>query len=92
MSLIENFEKLMLLESADDFKIFCLNFLDFVFHNKMPKCGGSTMNAILTVLSDWHKYRFLRLDPALAKFYQGKRMAKVINKIKQKVQSDTTIR
>ena len=50
------------------------------------------MNAILTVLSDWHKYRFLRLDPALAKFYQGKRMAKVINKIKQKVQSDTTIR
>ena len=43
------------------------------------------MNAILTVLSDWHKYRFLRLDPALAKFYQGKRMAKVINKIKQKV-------
>ena len=35
---------------------------DFIFHNKLPKSGSSTMNQIFTVLSEWNKFHHFKLN------------------------------
>lgn len=36
---------------------------DFIFHNKMPKCGSSTMNNILIVLARTNRFYYQKLNP-----------------------------
>ena len=51
----------------------------FVYHNKLPKCGSTTMHAILGVLSRWNNFRYLKLEPSLVKFFDGEKMSTLIN-------------
>ena len=37
--------------------------IDFIFHNKMPKCGSSTMNNILIVLARTNRFYYQKLNP-----------------------------
>ena len=53
----------------------------------MPKSGGSTMNAILHVLADWNKFRFVKFEPQydqFGHFYEGGKLSHAIAKIQQK--------
>lgn len=52
---------------------------DFIYHNKLPKCGSTTMHAVLGVLSRWNNFRYLKLEPSLVKFFDGEKMAGLIN-------------
>ena len=36
----------------------------FVFHNKLPKSGSSTMNQLLRTLSRRNKFNFVKVEPA----------------------------
>jgi len=36
---------------------------DFVFHNKLPKCGSTTMNNIIRVCARRRPYNFIKLEP-----------------------------
>ena len=38
--------------------------LDFVFHNKLPKSGSSTMNSLLRQLAKENSFNFEKLEPA----------------------------
>lgn len=51
----------------------------FIYHNKLPKCGSTTMHAILGVLARWNNFRYLKLEPSLVKFFDGEKMSKLIN-------------
>lgn len=51
---------------------------EFIYHNKLPKCGSTTMHAILGVLSRWNSFRYLKLEPSLVKFFDGEKMSKLI--------------
>ena len=64
-----------------DFQENCLSTFDsgFVYHNKLPKCGSTTMHAILGVLARWNNFRYLKLEPSLVKFFDGEKMGKLIN-------------
>ena len=65
--------------------------LEFVFHNKMPKSGSSTMNAILHVLSEWNKFRFVKYEPkedVYGHFYEGGKVSRAIAKVQQEYVSD----
>lgn len=35
---------------------------DFIFHNKLPKSGSSTMNQIFSVLSKWNHFKHMKLN------------------------------
>ena len=35
---------------------------EFIFHNKLPKSGSSTMNQIFSVLSQWNKFNHFKLN------------------------------
>ena len=51
----------------------------------MPKSGGSTMNALLTVLSKWNDFDYIRLDPSVSRFFESKKTARIISTIQKKV-------
>ena len=36
----------------------------FVFHNKLPKSGSSTMNNLLRLLSQKNGFKFVKVEPA----------------------------
>ena len=36
--------------------------IGFIFHNKLPKSGSSTMNQILTVLSEWNNFKHVKIN------------------------------
>ena len=40
----------------------------FIFHNKLPKSGSTTMHNILTVLSQWNNFEHIKIDSAMMKF------------------------
>ena len=40
----------------------------FVFHNKLPKSGSTTMHNILTVLAQWNNFEHIKIDSAMMKF------------------------
>ncbi len=67
---------------------------DFVYHNKLPKCGSTTMHAILGVLSRWNSFRYLKLEPGLVKFFDGEKMSKLITTLveNKKVSKERSVR
>ena len=40
----------------------------FIFHNKLPKSGSTTMHNILTVLSQWNNFEHIKIDSAMMSF------------------------
>jgi len=52
---------------------------NFIFHNKMPKCGSSTMNNIIRICSQNQGYSFQKIEPAEIGFYDDKSLVKQIN-------------
>ena len=40
----------------------------FIFHNKLPKSGSTTMHNILTVLSQWNNFEHIKIDSAMMQF------------------------
>ena len=60
-------------------------FIDFIFHNKMPKCGGSTMNAILEQLSEWNDYDFVRLQANFSQFDLNEKFSSDLQAIRNQV-------
>lgn len=68
-----------LLEASRRRDLFQLPNEGFIYHNKLPKCGSTTMHAILGVLSRWNNFRYLKLEPSLVKFYDGEKMSTLIN-------------
>ena len=41
---------------------------DFIFHNKLPKCGSTTMNDIVKSLSARNKFNYVKMDAENMKF------------------------
>jgi hypothetical protein len=67
---------------------------EFIYHNKLPKCGSTTMHAILGVLSRWNSFRYLKLEPSLVKFFDGEKMSKLITTLveNKKVSKERSMR
>jgi len=53
----------------------------FVLHNKLPKCGSTTMHNILTMLSQWNNYEHIKIDSAMMKFDDEKDLAAYLKSI-----------
>jgi len=70
-----------LLKTSRQRDIFSLPNEEFVYHNKLPKCGSTTMHAILKVVSKWNNFRYVKLEPSLVKFYDGEGMSSFINNL-----------
>lgn len=68
-----------LLERSRRKELFSMPNAGFIYHNKLPKCGSTTMHAILGVLSHWNGFRYLKLEPSLVKFFDGEKMSTLIN-------------
>jgi len=53
---------------------------NFVFHNKMPKCGSSTMNNVLKICSENKKYNFEKIAAWNISMYDDRLLVNHINK------------
>ncbi|CAG5094363.1 Oidioi.mRNA.OKI2018_I69.XSR.g13488.t1.cds [Oikopleura dioica] len=53
----------------------------FILHNKLPKCGSTTMHNILTMLSQWNNYEHIKIDSAMMKFDDEEGLAAYLKSI-----------
>ena len=54
----------------------------FIFHNKLPKCGTTTMHNIITVLADWNNYTHLKVESAKVQFGNERALVDIIQQVK----------
>ena len=50
----------------------------FVFHNKLPKCGTTTMHNIITILADWNNYTHLKVESARVQFSNERALVDIV--------------
>lgn len=56
----------------------------FIFHNKLPKCGTTTMHNIVTVLADWNNYTHLKVESARVQFQNERALIDIIKTAPQR--------
>ena len=53
----------------------------FIFHNKLPKCGTTTMHNIITVLADWNNYTHLKVESAKVQFGNERALVDIVKQV-----------
>ena len=51
---------------------------NFIFHNKLPKCGTTTMHNIITILADWNNYTHLKVESARVQFSNERALIDIV--------------
>ena len=48
---------------------------NLIFHNKLPKCGSTTMHNMLQLLSKWNNFDYYKLEPGDDPFQEEKKIS-----------------